>query len=193
MRAAGVVLALAVLALLVSSALIWQSNQKLRLERERAEAQTRIARRLLYTSDLNVAQQAWEDGHLARARELLERQRPQGDDEDLRGFEWRYLWGLCRDASLHTFSGHTAAVTAVKFSPDGTILASAGRDGSVRLWDLAARRGIVTLEGHEAAVSALAFSSHSKILATMGHGYSTTSKRPETCGPIQGHRLHARR
>src|SRR5262249_42443500 len=117
-RAVGVVLALAVIALLVSSVLIWQANKELRQERERT-------RWLLYSSDLMAAQKAWEDGHLARARELLERQRPRGDEEDLRGFEWRYLWRLCQDGSLHTFTGHTGGIWAVSFTPDGTILTSA--------------------------------------------------------------------
>jgi WD40 repeat protein/serine/threonine protein kinase len=163
--AIAIVVLLAVMGLAVSTTLIWQANQELRLERARADEKRENARRLLYSSDLIVAHQAWEDGHLARARELLERQRPHDDEEDLRGFEWRYLWRLCRDGSLHTFRGHTAPILAVRFTPDGTMLASASQDGSVRLWDVATRRAVLSLKEFEAQVTSLAFTTDGALLA----------------------------
>jgi WD40 repeat protein/serine/threonine protein kinase len=177
--AIAIVVLLAVTGLAVSTTLTWQANKELRLERGRAEEKTKIAedetkkaeqktkeaRRLLYSSDLIAAHQAWQDGHLARARELLERQRPQEGEEDLRGFEWRYLWRLCRDGSLHTF-GHTGPdFHAVSFTLDGRMLASATADGSVRLWDVAARRPILSIEGFEPSVNSLAFTPDGAILA----------------------------
>lgn len=141
------------------------AQQSEALQRGRAEEQTKRACRLLYAQDLNVAQQAREAGNSILARELLERQRPRGAEEDLRGFEWRYLWRLCRDGSLHTFHGHTSRITAVAFSPDGKTLASACYDPIVRLWDVTARRAILTLE-HEGRVLSLAFSPNGQLLAT---------------------------
>jgi hypothetical protein len=163
--AIALVVLLALAGLAVSTTLIWQANQQLQLERGRAEDKAKMARRLLYSSDLIAAHQAWEDGHLARARELLERQRPREDEEDLRGFEWRYLWRLCQDGSLHTFSGHPGSLWTVRFTPDGTMLASTGSDGSVRFWDVATRRPILSLEGFEDGVTSLAFTPDGAILA----------------------------
>lgn len=71
-------------------------------ERRRAEAGERIARQKQYLSDMNLAQKAWEEGNLRRAMELLNNHSPQPGQTDRRGFEWRYLWNLCRDVSLST-------------------------------------------------------------------------------------------
>jgi WD40 repeat protein/predicted Ser/Thr protein kinase len=62
-----------------------------------------IARRNLYSADMNLAHEAWEEGNLQRAQTLLRRHLPERGREDLRGFEWRYLWQLCRDESRSTF------------------------------------------------------------------------------------------
>ena len=50
---------------------------------------------------------------------------------------------------------HTAAVHAVEISPDGSLLASGGRDGTVLLWDVQETKLLLALEvGH--CVNALA-------------------------------------
>src|SRR5436305_1377462 len=47
-----------------------------------------------------------------------------------------------------TLMGHTDVVQCVVFSPDGQLLASGGRDGTVRLWDVATGRKRTVLLGH---------------------------------------------
>lgn len=54
--------------------------------------------------------------------------------------------------------GHEATVTGVAFSPDGSTLASASLDGSVRLWHVADGAALRTLLGHSRRATSVAFS-----------------------------------
>ncbi len=57
-------------------------------------------------------------------------------------------------------------VLSISFTPDGTTLASARRDGTVMLWDVASGKSIATIEAHEAQVLSVSFSSDGAILAS---------------------------
>jgi serine/threonine protein kinase/WD40 repeat protein len=109
-------------------------------ERQRADAQAQHSRRLLYGSDMNLAQQALKLNNVGRARRLLERHRPQPGEDDLRGWEWRYLWQLTRSNALATLANRPTRGFSVSFSPDGSRLAVGWFDGRVELWDVPARR-----------------------------------------------------
>src|SRR5437773_3530105 len=125
-------------------------------ERQRADTQAQKAlesqqqsRRLLYASDMNLAQQALKLNNLGKARRLLDRHRPQPGEEDLRGWEWRYLWQLTRSSALVTLTNRPTRGFAVSFSPDGTRLAVGWFDGRVDLWDVPGRRLVRALTDRE--------------------------------------------
>jgi WD40 repeat protein len=109
-------------------------------EATRATREAEQSRRLLYASDMLVAQQVWESGDTARTRAMLESHRPQGGQTDLRGFEWFYLWDRCKDASKQTLRGHTSDVLGLSLSQDGRTLGTFGADGRSSIWDLDSQR-----------------------------------------------------
>jgi WD40 repeat protein/serine/threonine protein kinase len=146
-------------------------REKTEAERQRnlADEREREARSSLYASQLTLAQVAWRDGDVGRLREILDGQRPQPGRDDLRGFEWYYLWHLCH-RDLFTLRGHAGVVTRVAFSPDGKRIMSASREGSsiygtIKLWDVSTRQEVRTLRGPTGEIFTLALSPDGKWLA----------------------------
>jgi len=62
---------------------------------------------------------------------------------------------------------------AVCFSPDGTCVAAAGKDGVVRVWDVGRGDLLASLDGHESEVGALAWSPDGWRLASLSAGDGT--------------------
>ena len=150
----------------ISAASERQAKDEAQLAKEKAEEEAEQRRRLLYASNMNLAMQAWDVGNVDRTFQLLDQYRlPEPGQEDLRGFEWYYLWRLWQDTTQIPSLIHEASVNSITFSPDGKVLASASGN-TVHLWEPYTRELRHTLVGHTGTVLRLAFSIDGKILAS---------------------------
>ena len=146
--------------------------------RVQAEVEEHAARHRAYASDMNIAMQAMRDSNLGRALDLLNRQRPQPGQQDLRGWEWRYLWQQTRsDAVATLYRDLKGEINAVAASPDGRWLAAGTFHlGGVRVWDLATREQVALCAPNDGLVRA-AFSPTEPMLA-----FTSTDLSPDAGG-----------
>lgn len=69
-------------------------------------------------------------------------------------------------APLAALEGHTAAVRAVSFSPDGKLVASGSVDNTMRLWTVAPPAALRVMQGHSFPILCLEFTPNGSQLVT---------------------------
>lgn len=108
----------------------------------RAESQEMSNRRLLYASQMALAQSAWNDSNVGLVRDLLNAHIPKPGEMDFRGFEWRYLWQLSH-SELASFQ-HEGLIASIAVTPEGkklaTISGSPGKRMGLKLWNITTAR-----------------------------------------------------
>jgi WD40 repeat protein len=156
-RAGGIAaVIIAVIAVLASIAVRQRNN---------ARQQERAKNRALYAAQMNMAQQNWEYFNVERVLSLLRNYEPQPHQEDLRGFEWYYLWQLCHRERFTL--PHDKYVRSASFSPDGNLLVTASPERVARLWDAKTGKEWRTLPIVTGNLLDAAFSPDGRWLATV--------------------------
>ncbi len=147
--------------------------------RQQALADELVARQRAYASDMNVAQQQLAGNNLGSALDLLNRQRPQPGQQDLRGWEWRYLWQQTHSDALSTLCQKTE-INSLATSANGNWLAIGlvHKDG-LFVYDLHTRQEVAQLAPGGSDMQA-AFSPAESLLAFTSASYPDSGEEQDT-------------
>ncbi len=78
------------------------------------------------------------------------------------------LWNVADGELRGTLTRTALGARALAFSPDGTLLAMAGADGTAVLWGVAEARELGSVRANERGLQSIAFSGDGRVLATGG-------------------------
>jgi WD40 repeat protein/serine/threonine protein kinase len=153
---------------------VWLRRHSAALEKEVARANRnadlanrhrRLANRHLHAAQLRLASAAIDNGQLERAQDILHDQVASAAEDDPRDFAWHVLWKRATN-QIAPLYGHQRDVRALAMSPDGRMLASGDKIGTIWLWDLRSGSAICELKGHALPISRLVFSGDGSLLAS---------------------------
>lgn len=67
------------------------------------------------------------------------------------------MWDSHTGSLLAQLDGHEGAVTCLKISPNGELVASSSEDDTIKLWSYNTEECIQTLKGHQDRITSIAF------------------------------------
>lgn len=85
-----------------------------------------------------------------------------------------HMWNCNNGILMNTFYGHSGAVNAARFTPDGKFIASISDDESMKIWQVSSnseKRTIVGKNFHNSGIVSLSFHDSRSIVATGGQDF----------------------
>ena len=138
-----------------------KNAQEARQAEQKAETQRNVAVEQRKLADMQLALQAWEEGDLRRAKDLIEASRPAPGVAPT--FEWRYLKKLCQDQSIATFGTNHQYRSALFFGRDLLLL---NDEKTLTFHDLSGRKEQMLLEDQDGISNPTFCSGNTNLLAT---------------------------
>ena len=104
-------------------------------QRRAAAIERDISNRRLYVADMLLAHRARSEHNILRTQQLLDAHQDPGNGEDLRGWEWYYLRSRCFGSRIDFRGQHESYIESVVWHPDDQTIASASKEGTVKIWN----------------------------------------------------------